>query len=201
MTFPSWSTSLLCLLQGTTWCSAPSGWPRSVGSCGSSSPVPSRSSTMAALYAGRVCPRRVPWTRARHWPPALRRPARLSWTSCSPASSTSSLSHVVCPPARPRPQHRPEAGCAGRRRYPAAHKDELERQCSAMIELGIVRRSDSAFSSPVILVKKADDTWRFCVDYRALNALTYVTRILQEGDVSVSDTRRIHGYGYSDTPF
>lgn len=41
-------------------------------------------------------------------------------------------------------------------RYPAAHKDELERQCAAMITQGIVRRSDSAFSSHVLLVKKAD---------------------------------------------
>jgi hypothetical protein len=57
-------------------------------------------------------------------------------------------------------------------RYPAAHKDELERQCTAMMAQGIVRRGDSAFSSPVLLVKKADGSWHFCVDYRALNALT-----------------------------
>ena len=57
-------------------------------------------------------------------------------------------------------------------RYPAAHKDELERQCNSMIAQGIVRRSNSAFSSPALLVKKADGAWRFCIDYRALNALT-----------------------------
>jgi hypothetical protein len=56
--------------------------------------------------------------------------------------------------------------------YPAAHKDELERQCNAMIDQGIVRRSDFPFSSPVLLVKKPNGSWRFCVDYRALNALT-----------------------------
>jgi hypothetical protein len=57
-------------------------------------------------------------------------------------------------------------------RYLMAHKDELERQCAAMIEQGIVRHSESVFSSPILLVKKSDESWWFCIDYRALNALT-----------------------------
>ena len=57
-------------------------------------------------------------------------------------------------------------------RYAQLQKDELERQCANMLQQGTIRRSSSSFSSPILLVKKRDDSWRFCVDYRNLNDRT-----------------------------
>jgi hypothetical protein len=60
-------------------------------------------------------------------------------------------------------------------RYPPALKDKIETQVDAMLQEGIIQPSSSPFHSPVLLVRKKDGTWCFCVDYWYLNALTVKT--------------------------
>jgi hypothetical protein len=55
-------------------------------------------------------------------------------------------------------------------------KTEIERQVAELLQSGVIQRSTSHFSSPAILVKKKDGTWRLCVDYRALNSMTVISK-------------------------
>lgn len=61
-------------------------------------------------------------------------------------------------------------------RYPHFQKTKIEKQITSMLDSGLIQPSHSPFSSPILLVKKKDGTWRCCVDYRALNALTVKDR-------------------------
>lgn len=57
-------------------------------------------------------------------------------------------------------------------RYPHYQKCEIELQVEMMLQKGLIQLSTSPFSSPVLLVRKNDGSWRFYVDYQALNTLT-----------------------------
>ena len=54
--------------------------------------------------------------------------------------------------------------------YAYYQKEEIEKQVHKMLNSGLIKPSTNPFSSLVLLVKKRDGTWRFCTDYRALNA-------------------------------
>ena len=58
--------------------------------------------------------------------------------------------------------------------YRASHEGQkaIEETLKYLYEHGFARESLSEFGAPVTLAKKSDGTWRFCVDYRKVNAIT-----------------------------
>ncbi|CAM5091326.1 unnamed protein product [Eretmochelys imbricata] len=52
-------------------------------------------------------------------------------------------------------------------------KTTIEREIKDMLQMDVIRPSESAWASPVVLVPKPDGEIHFCMDYHKLNAVTY----------------------------
>ena len=48
----------------------------------------------------------------------------------------------------------------------------MNTELDEMLRLGVVQPSNSAWSSPVVMTRKMDGTYRFCINFRKVNAIT-----------------------------
>ena len=57
------------------------------------------------------------------------------------------------------------------KQYPLPHamRETVSKEVESMLEMGVIERTASPYSSPIVLVKKADGKIRFCVDFRKIN--------------------------------
>ena len=65
-----------------------------------------------------------------------------------------------------------QAICQRPYRYPYYQKNEIEKIVKELLSVGFIRNSSSLFASPILLVRKANGSWRMCIDYRDSNQET-----------------------------
>lgn len=51
-------------------------------------------------------------------------------------------------------------------RQPERLKRNVNEEVEKMLSKGVIRPSSSPWSFPVVMVKKKNGSWRFCIDYR-----------------------------------
>jgi hypothetical protein len=51
-------------------------------------------------------------------------------------------------------------------------KAEIEKIVKDLLQTSVIRPSNSPFSSLALLVRKANGTWRMCMDYKSLSKVT-----------------------------
>ncbi len=58
-------------------------------------------------------------------------------------------------------------------RIPEAQREAICEEVRKMLDLNIIEESNSAWSSPIVLVPKPDGSLRFCNDFRKLNEISH----------------------------
>jgi len=58
------------------------------------------------------------------------------------------------------------------RRLGPEKEREVSRQVQDLLDRDLIEPGHEAWSSPVVLVRKKDGSWRLCIDYRRLNSVT-----------------------------
>ena len=57
-------------------------------------------------------------------------------------------------------------------RHGPVQEAEIQCQVQELLDKDLIEEGKGAWSAPVVLVKKKDGKWKFCVDYRKLNEIT-----------------------------
>ena len=55
---------------------------------------------------------------------------------------------------------------------PYSLREELKQDIEQMLDMGVIRKSDSSYSSPIVIVRKKDGSNRICIDFRRVNKLS-----------------------------
>lgn len=55
---------------------------------------------------------------------------------------------------------------------PEHYKEKVESEITELEKLKFIQRSNSNYSSPMVVIRKKDGTIRICIDYRNLNKIT-----------------------------
>ncbi|KAF9761363.1 Retrovirus-related Pol polyprotein from transposon 17.6 [Nosema granulosis] len=61
-------------------------------------------------------------------------------------------------------------------RIPIHYEHEIEQEINKNLELGIIRQSNSPWSSRILPITKANGSLKLCIDYRPLNKITIKDR-------------------------